>query len=66
VLNLSGQSYITVNGVQARGGWFNLQNSTSCTIKNFLLYAPNWIRGYDGYNVNPKISAASTSPVQTI
>ncbi|MGA3373410.1 MAG: right-handed parallel beta-helix repeat-containing protein [Terracidiphilus sp.] len=54
VLNLSGQSYITVNGLQARGGWFNLQNSTSCTIKNFLLYAPNWIRGYDGYNVKPE------------
>jgi hypothetical protein len=54
VLNLSGQSYITVNGLQARGGWFNLQNSTSCTVKNFLLYAPNWIRGYDGYNVNPE------------
>jgi hypothetical protein len=54
VLNLSGQSYVTVNGLQARGGWFNLQNSTSCAIKNFLLYAPNWIRGYDGYNVNPQ------------
>jgi hypothetical protein len=54
VLNLSGQSYITVNGVQARGGWFNLQNSTSSTIKNFQLYAPNWIRGYDGYNVSPE------------
>lgn len=54
VLNLSGQSYIIANGLQARGGWFNLQNSTSCTIKNFLLYAPNWIRGYDGYNVNPE------------
>ena len=54
VLNLSGQSHITVNGLQARGGWFNLQNSTSCTIKNFLLYAPNWIRGYDGYNVFPE------------
>ena len=54
VLNLSGQSFITVNGLQARGGWFNLQNSTSCAIKNFLLYAPNWIRGYDGYNVNPQ------------
>jgi hypothetical protein len=54
VLNLSGQSYITVNGLQARGGSFNLQNSTSCAIKNFLLYAPNWIRGYDGYNVNPQ------------
>jgi hypothetical protein len=54
VLNLSGQSYITVNGVQARGGWFNLQNSVSCSIKNFLLYAPNWIRGYDGYNVSPE------------
>jgi hypothetical protein len=54
VLNLSGQSYITVNGVQARGGWFNLQNSTSCTVKNFLLYAPNWLRSYDGYDVSPE------------
>jgi hypothetical protein len=54
VLDLSNQSYITVNGLRARGGWFNLQNSNSCTIKNFQLYAPNWIRGYDGYNVNPE------------
>ena len=54
VLNLSGQSYITVNGLRARGGWFNLQNSTSCAIKNFQLYAPNWIRSYDGYNVTPE------------
>lgn len=54
VLNLSGQSYIIVNGLQARGGWFNLQNSTSCAIKNFLLYAPNWLRGYDGYAVTPE------------
>jgi len=54
VLNLSGQSYIAVNGLQARGGWINLQNSTSSTIKNFLLYAPNWIRGYDGYDVSPE------------
>ena len=53
VLNLSGQSYITVNGLDARGGWFNLQNSTSCTVKNFLLYAPNWLRAYDGYAVTP-------------
>ncbi len=54
VLNLSGQSYITVNGLHARGGWFNLQDSTYCTIKNFQLYAPNWIRGYDGYNIKPE------------
>jgi hypothetical protein len=54
VLNLSNQSYIIVNGLQARGGWFNLQNSTACAIKNFLLYAPNWVRGYDGYNVSPE------------
>ena len=54
VLNLSGQSYITVNGLRARGGWFNLQDSTYCTIKNFQLYAPNWIRGYDGYNIKPE------------
>jgi hypothetical protein len=54
VLNLSNQSFITVNGLHARGGWFNLQNSISCAVKNFQLYAPNWIRGYDGYNVNPE------------
>ena len=54
VLSLSGQSYITVNGIHARGGWFNLQGSNFCTIKNFQLYAPNWFRGYDGYNVNPE------------
>ena len=54
VLNLSGQSYITVNGLEARGGWLNLQNSTSCTIKNFVLYAPNWLRAYDGYTVTPE------------
>ncbi len=54
VLDLSNQSNIVVNGLHARGGWFNLQNSNSCTIKNFQLYAPNWIRGYDGYNVNPE------------
>ena len=54
VLNLSGQSYITVNGLEARGGWFNLQNSTSCTIKNFVLYAPNWLRAFDGYTVTPE------------
>ena len=54
VLNLSGQSNIVVNGLQARGGWISLQNSTSCTVKNFQLYAPNWIRGYDGYAVYPQ------------
>jgi Right handed beta helix region len=54
VLDMSGKSNVVVNGLHARGGWFNLQNSSSCTIKNFLLYAPNWIRGYDGYNVKPE------------
>jgi hypothetical protein len=54
VLDMSGKSYVVVNGLHVRGGWFNLQNSTSCTIKNFQLYAPNWIRSYDGYNVSPE------------
>jgi len=54
VLNLSGQSNIVVNGLHARGGWINLQNSTSCIVKNFLLYAPNWLRAYDGYNLSPE------------
>jgi len=54
VLNMSGKSYVTVNGLHARGGWFNLHNSTSCTIKNFLLYAPNWLRAYDGYSATPE------------
>ena len=54
LLNMSGQSYITVNGLHARGGWLNLQSSTSCTIKNFLLYSPTWTRGYDGYALTPE------------
>lgn len=53
VLDLSGKSYIVVNGMQARGGWFNLQNSVSCTVQNFHLYAPNWLRAFDGYSVWP-------------
>jgi hypothetical protein len=54
VLDLSGQSYVTVQGLSARGGWFNLQNSTNCTLRDFHLFAPNWIRTFDGYGVWPQ------------
>ena len=54
VLDLSGRSYVTVKGLLARGGWFNLQNSTSCTVKDCHLRAPNWMRTVDGYNVWPQ------------
>ena len=54
VLNLSGQSYVTVKGLYARGGWFNLQNSTNCTVQDFHLFAPNWIRTFDGYSLWPQ------------
>jgi hypothetical protein len=53
VLDLSGQSNVVVNGVQARGGWFDLQNSVSCTVENFQLYAPNALRAFNGYAVSP-------------
>jgi parallel beta-helix repeat protein len=54
VLDLSGQSYVTVKGLSARGGWFNLQNSINCTLQDFHLRAPNWIRTFDGYSVWPQ------------
>lgn len=54
VLDLSGRSYVTVKGLSARGGWFNLQNSTNCTLQDFHLMAPNWIRTFDGYSVWPQ------------
>ena len=54
VLDLSGRSYVTVKGLLARGGWFNLQDCTSCTVKDCHLRAPNWIRTVDGYNVWPQ------------
>jgi uncharacterized protein (TIGR03437 family) len=54
VLNLSGQSYINVNGLLARGGWFNLAGSVSCTIRNCHLRAPTWARTVDGYNIEPQ------------
>ncbi len=54
VLSLAGQSYVKVKGLSARGGWFNLQNSTNCTIEDFHLWAPNWVRGFDGYSVWPQ------------
>ena len=54
VLDLSGQSYVTVKGLYARGGWISLQNSTHCTLQDFHLWAPNWIRTFDGYSVFPQ------------
>ena len=54
VLDISGQSYITVKGISARGGWFNLHNSTQCTLQDFHLWAPNWIRTFDGYALWPE------------
>jgi uncharacterized protein (TIGR03437 family) len=54
VLDLSGRSYVTVQGLLARGGWFNLQNCTSCTVRDCHLRAPNWIRTVDGYSVWPQ------------
>ena len=54
VLDLSGRSYVTVKGLAARGGWFNLQSSTNCTVQDFHLWAPNWIRTFDGYSVSPQ------------
>ena len=54
VLDLSGQSYVTVKGLAALGGWFNLQNSTNCTLQDFSLWAPNWVRTFDGYDISPQ------------
>ena len=54
VLDLSGRSYVTVQGLLARGGWFNLQNCTSCTVKDCHLRAPNWARTVDGYSLWPQ------------
>lgn len=54
VLDLSGRSYVTVKGISARGGWFNLHNSSHCTVQGFHLWAPNWIRTFNGYAVWPE------------
>lgn len=54
VLDLSNQSYVNVRGLSARGGWFSLQNSTNCTVRDFHLWAPTWIRTFDGYAVWPQ------------
>ena len=54
VLDLSGRSYVTVKGLSARGGWFNLQSSTTCTVQDFHLWAPNWVRTFDGYSIWPQ------------
>jgi len=54
VLDLSGKSFVTVKGLLARGGWFNLQNCTSCTVQDFHLWAPNWTRTIDGYSAWPQ------------
>ncbi len=49
VLSLSGQSHITLMGLDARGGWFNLQNCTACVVDDCHLVAPTWIRTFDGF-----------------
>ena len=53
VLSLSGQSHITVMGLGARGGWFNLQNCTGCVVNGCNLVAPNWLRTFDGWFIWP-------------
>ena len=53
VLSLDGQSYITVKGLQARGGWFSLSNSSHCTVQDCRLIAPNWTRMMNGYVTKP-------------
>ena len=55
VLDLSGQTYVTVKGLSARGGWFNLNNSSWCTVEDFHLWAPTWIRIVDGFALWPDI-----------
>jgi len=54
VLSLDGQSYITVKGLQARGGWFSLSNSSHCVIQDCRLTAPNWTRTANGYGTRPE------------
>jgi hypothetical protein len=54
VLSLAGRSYVSIKGLSARGGWFNLQGSTHCTVEDFHLWAPNWIRTVDGFSVWPQ------------
>jgi len=54
VLSLAGQSYVTFSGLSARGGWFNLQNSTHCTVRQFHLKAPTWTRIVNGFAVQPE------------
>ncbi len=54
VLDIGGRSYVTVKGLSARGGWFNLRNSSNCTLQDFHLWAPNWVRTFDGYAVSPQ------------
>jgi len=53
VLSLSGRSHVTVMGLDARGGWFNLQDSTACVVNGCHLVAPTWIRTFDGWALYP-------------
>lgn len=53
VLSLDAQSYITVKGLQARGGWFSLSQSSHCLIQDCRLTAPNWTRVMNGYGSQP-------------
>jgi hypothetical protein len=53
VLDLQSQTQVIVQGLSARGGWFNLANCTSCTIQDCQLWAPTWIRTFDGWKIWP-------------
>jgi len=54
VLTLADRSFVNIKGISSRGGWFNLQNATSCSVSNFDLKAPNWARIVDGYALMPQ------------
>ena len=55
VLSLDRQSYVVVQNLNARGGWFSLHNSDHCVVQNCNLNAPNWTREVDGYRVQPTL-----------
>ena len=61
VLSLDGQSYVTVKGLSIRGGWVSLQGSSSCTIQDCHLWAPNWSRTTDGYSTWPPLGGVDIS-----
>ena len=53
VLSLSGQAHVTLMGLDALGGWFNLQSATACVVNECHLVAPTWIRTFDGWAIYP-------------